>query len=176
MQARAQGFTYLALLLLLAMMSAVLGMTAEVWHTAVQREKERELLFVGNQFRMAIGAYYLAHAKAGKRSSENAKVYPATLEELLKDTQEPLTRRYLRKIYRDPMTGGSEWGLVRRGDGGIVGVHSLSEDRAIKVAGFDAENVGLEGAEKYADWVFEYSPQKPPAATGTNAALNAGNG
>ncbi len=57
------GFTYLALLLVIVVMGVVMGATAEIWHTAVQREKERELLFVGNQFRNAIRSYYMDHRR-----------------------------------------------------------------------------------------------------------------
>jgi type II secretory pathway pseudopilin PulG len=139
------GFTYLTLLLMIVVMGIVLGAAAEVWHTAVQREKERELLFVGNQFRTAIGLYYLGHAK-----------FPHNLEDLLKDPQYASTKRYLRKIYRDPMTGSSEWAVVRRADGGIVGVHSLSENQPIKIAGFGVAGNSFDGAVKYSDWVFAY--------------------
>ncbi|ADE12051.1 type II secretion system protein [Sideroxydans lithotrophicus] len=143
------GFTYLVLLLVIVVMGAVLGATAEVWHTAVQREKERELLFAGNQFRIAIGLYHLNHAK-----------FPSSLEDLLKDSQYAYTRRYLRKIYRDPMTGASEWGLVRGGDGGIIGVHSLSEMHPIKVAGFGSAGNSFDGAVKYSEWVFAYQQRQ----------------
>jgi type II secretory pathway pseudopilin PulG len=139
------GFTYLTLLLMIVVMGIVLGAAAEVWHTAVQREKERELLFVGNQFRTAIGLYYLSHAK-----------FPHNLEDLLKDPQYASTKRYLRKIYRDPMTGASVWGVIRRADGGIVGVHSLSENQPIKIAGFGVAGNSFDGAVKYSDWVFAY--------------------
>lgn len=143
------GFTYLAVLLVIVVMGAVLGATAEVWHTTVQREKERELLFVGNQFRHAIELYYLSHAG-----------YPHNLEDMLKDPLSPATRRYLRKIYRDPMTGGDEWGLIRRPDGGIMGVHSLSDMHPIKIAGFGAAGSSFEGALKYSEWVFMYLPRR----------------
>lgn len=143
------GFTYLVLLLVILIMGAVLGATAEVWHTAVQREKERELLFVGNQFRIAIGLYYASHAK-----------FPHSLADLLKDPLYPATRRYLRKIYRDPMTGGSEWGVVRRADGGIIGVHSLSEMPPIKVAGFGKAGNSFDGAVKYSEWVFAFQARQ----------------
>jgi type II secretory pathway pseudopilin PulG len=142
------GFTYLALLLVIVVMGAVLGGTAEVWHTAAQREKERELLFAGNQFRMAIGAYYQDHAK-----------YPHELADLLKDSQYAATRRYLRKLFRDPITGGKEWGVVRRGDGGIVGVHSLSEKTPLKIAGFGTTGGSFDGAVKYSQWIFAYLPR-----------------
>ncbi len=146
------GFTYLGVLLVIAVMAAVLGGTADVWHTTVQREKERELMFVGKQFRAAIGQYYASH-----------RMYPHNLEDLVKDPSYPSTRRYLRKIYRDPMTGTSDWAVVRMGDGGIVGVHSLSEKKPIKIAGFGPTGNGFDAAVKYSDWVFAWRLQ--PTAT-----------
>lgn len=143
------GFTYLALLLVIVVMTAVLGATAEVWHTAVQRDKERELLFVGNQFRNAIRSYYMDHRR-----------YPNNLEDLLKDPQSPAPRRYLRKIFHDPITGRNEWGVVRGADGGIAGVHSLSAAAPIKVAGFGMHGNGFDGAVKYSDWVFAFMPRR----------------
>ncbi|MFA5082297.1 MAG: hypothetical protein WC474_07125, partial [Hydrogenophilaceae bacterium] len=103
---KARGFTYLAILIAIAMMSAVMGVTLDVWHTAQLREKERELLFVGEQFRQAIGRYYLA-------TPGREKKFPASLDELLEDTRLSGVQRYLRRIYRDPTTGVAEWGLVR---------------------------------------------------------------
>lgn len=146
------GFTYLGLLLVIVVMGAVLGGTADVWHTTVQREKERELLFVGKQFRAAIGLYYVNH-----------RMYPHNLEDLVKDPSYPSTKRYLRKIYRDPITGTSDWAVVRTGGGGIIGVHSLSEKKPIKVAGFGTTGNGFDAAVKYSDWVFAWRPQ--PTAT-----------
>jgi type II secretory pathway pseudopilin PulG len=140
-----RGFTYLTLLLMIVVMGIVLGAAAEVWHTAVQREKERELLFAGNQFRIAITLYYRNHA-----------TFPHNLEDLLKDPQYAFTKRYLRKLYRDPMTGSNEWGVVRRADGGIVGIHSLSENHPVKIAGFGVAGSSFDGAVKYSDWVFAY--------------------
>ena len=155
------GFTYLTLMLVIVVMGALLGAAAEVWHTAVQREKERELLFAGRQFRTAIGLYYVKHAK-----------YPHNLEDLLKDPQYPSTQRYLRKIYRDPMTGKNEWGLLRMADGGIAGVHSLSENSPIKVAGFGATGGSFDGAVKYSDWVFVYRSRKFSPVPAANADLS----
>jgi type II secretory pathway pseudopilin PulG len=151
------GFTYLALMLAIVVMGVLLGAATEVWHTGMQREKERELLFVGNQFRMAIAQYYLQHAKL-----------PHNLEDLLKDSQYAYTQRYLRKIYRDPMTGTNEWGLVRRADGGIAGVHSLSDKQPIKIAGFGVTGNSFDGAVKYSDWVFAYQSRQVPAAKKPN--------
>jgi hypothetical protein len=70
-------------------------------------------------------------------------------------------QRYLRRIYVDPMTGSKEWGLVRAADGGIAGVHSLSEATPLKTANFPAGNEDLAGKTRYADWRFVYAPAAP---------------
>lgn len=144
---RQAGFTYLGVLALVAIMGAALGATAEVWHIAQQREKERQLLFAGQQFRLAIERYYLNSPGKDRR-------YPNSLDDLLKDPRHPDTRRYLRRIWRDPFTGEAEWGLVRGRDGGIVGVHSLSGTAPLKRANFGPGEAGFEAAASYADWVF----------------------
>jgi hypothetical protein len=56
------------------------------------------------------------------------------------------------------MTGKNEWGLVKGPDGGIGGVYSLSEDKPLKVAGFKLRDATLEGAQKYSDWKFTFTP------------------
>lgn len=109
------GFTYIGLLILVALMSIVLAATGLVWHTETQREKERELLFAGEQFRRAIGAYY--------DRSPGEKKWPGKLEDLLHDRRFPTTQRYLRRLYVDPMTGSADWGLVKGPESEIVGVY-----------------------------------------------------
>jgi len=149
---REGGFTYLGLLALVAIMGVSLAAIGEVWHTAQRREKEQELLFVGSQFRRAISLYY-------ERTPGNGR-YPANLEDLLKDPRYPSTQRYLRKIYRDPINGGTEWGVIRKPDGGIYGVHSLSEEEPIKVGNFSLADKDFEGKTKYADWIFAHIPKE----------------
>jgi len=162
---RQRGFTYLTVLFIVAILAAGLALVGEVWETSAKREKEADLLFVGNQYRMAIQRYVLA----GKAQ------YPQKLEDLLQDQRQPSIQRYLRKLYPDPMTGKSEWGFVKGPDGGIGGVYSLSEDKPLKVAGFKLRDASLEGAQKYSDWKFAYSPAPapgaaPPGATQPGAA------
>lgn len=141
------GFTYLGVLALVAILSAVSAATAEVWHTVMQREKEKQLLFIGEQYAQAITRYYRSSAGGVGR-------YPASLDDLLKDPRYPDTRRYLRRIWVDPMTGQDDWVFVRGQDGGIMGVHSQSEAHPIKIGNFGPDEQGFEGAESYADWVF----------------------
>jgi hypothetical protein len=68
-------------------------------------------------------------------------------------------------MYADPITGTNEWGLVKAPDGGIWGVHSLSTERPLKLAGFKVQDAGFERAQSYADWKFHPVPatQKPSA-------------
>lgn len=143
----AAGFTYIALLITIAIIGVILALTGEVWHMAMQREKERELLFVGDQFRRAI-IQYSRHTQAGSGR------YPLNLEDLLKDMRTPNTQRYLRKIYIDPITGSSQWGLIKGPSGEIFGVYSLSEDEPVKKSNFSSVDASFEGKTKYSEWVF----------------------
>ncbi len=158
MRGRERGFTFLGLMMIITIMGVVLYSVGEVWHLARKREKEQELLFIGAQFRQAIRAYY-ENAPASHRMQR----YPTHLEDLLKDPRYPGTHRYLRRLYSDPMRGVAEWGLIRDQKGGIIGVHSLSEDSPLKLAGFRLADADLAGQEKYSNWLFKYVPPQPPA-------------
>lgn len=149
-----KGFTYLGLLFAIALLGATLALTGVVWHTVQKREKERQLLFVGQQFRQAIAAYY-------NHSAGSVKQYPQTLEELLKDPRQLTAQRYLRRLYRDPVTGKAEWGLVKTRDDRIMGVYSLSEDEPVKQGNFREAEREFEGKPRYADWHFVYVPLQP---------------
>jgi hypothetical protein len=157
------GFTYLGVLFAVFFISVGLGGAAEVWHTAQKREKERELLFIGNQFRLAIANYY-------NKSPGGAKDYPKELSDLLQDKRFVVMQRHLRKIYADPMTGSKEWGLVKSHDDRITGVYSLSEAQPMKTANFAQADKEFEGKEKYSEWKFVYAPQLvtggPPTSAG----------
>lgn len=146
---RQRGVAYLALLILVTAMGAALAATGTIWHETRQREKERELLFVGERYRRAILQYY---------ESSLDKKYPTTLDALLLDARMPGIRRYLRRPYRDPLTNSEKWGLVMAPQGGIMGVYSLAEGTPIKQANFAPRLVGFENKNSYADWKFVYVP------------------
>jgi type II secretory pathway pseudopilin PulG len=157
-----KGFTYLTILFVVAIMGIGLALVGQMWQTVAVREREAELLQVGNEYRKAIERYYLS----GPRQ------YPRTLADLLMDPRQPGTARYLRKLYPDPVSGKDEWGLVPAPDGGIAGVYSVSESAPLKSAGFAVRDNGFEGKSKYSEWKFVYVPQqeaqpvtapKPPA-------------
>lgn len=151
------GLTYLAALIAVALFGVVLAATGMVWQTVARREKERELLFVGDQFRKAIQLYY------ERTPGGVARRYPESLDNLLKDNRQPSTQRYLRKIYVDPMTNKTEWGLVPAPGGGILGVYSLSEEAPIKSGNFAYADLDFENKSKYSEWKFLYAPTVAPS-------------
>lgn len=146
-----RGFTYIGLLLSIAMLGAALATAGLVWHTQVRREQERELLFVGEQFRRAIGMYY--------ERSPGEKKFPDAIDELLLDPRFPNVQRYLRRIYVDPVTGSRDWGIVEGPGGGIMGVYSQAQARPLKQANFRPSQSDFEARERYSDWRFVYVPQ-----------------
>ena len=148
------GFTYIALLIIIAVTGAALAAVGELSSFAAQREKEGELLAVGGEIRSAIGAFY-------ERSPGGAKRYPQSLEELLEDKRYPVAQRYLRRLYADPLTGKPDWGLVEAPGGGVMGVYSKSDRAPVRSGNFPAENESFATAKTYADWKFFYAPKEP---------------
>jgi len=115
-------------------MNVTLAMAATLWSFALQREKERELLFAGNQFRQAIGLYY-------EQTPGTVKHYPHKLKDLIRDDRYLNVRRYLRQIYQDPMTGKTDWQLIPAPDGGIMGVYSNSDKKCRQKPGISAISI-----------------------------------
>jgi type II secretory pathway pseudopilin PulG len=151
-----QGFVYAGLLVALVVMGIALAALGDAWHGLQRRERERELLFAGHQFRNALTQYY-------RQAPAGSPRYPYQLADLLRDPRVPATRRYLRQIYVDPMAGSTEWGLVRGADGAIYGVYSLSHERPLKHARFARADQAFVQAATYADWVFMFSPGQAAA-------------
>ena len=145
-----EGFSYIGILLVIALVGVQLGLAGVVWSFAQARQKERELLFVGGQFRTAISQYYL-------NPKGPQKEYPRRLDDLLKDPRYPGTVRHLRKIYADPITGKKQWGLVKLPNGGIVGVYSLSEKEPIKTGNFRPADISFTRKQRYSEWKFVHA-------------------
>lgn len=140
------GFTYIGLLFAVAVLGITLATVGIVWSTQIRREKEFELLWIGDQYREAIGRYY---AVGGQ--------YPQDLSDLVEDKRFPLVRRYLRKLFPDPMTGQVDWQLIAAPGLGIMGVASSSQGKPIKVAGFGIRDTSFQDTECYCDWKFMYA-------------------
>jgi type II secretory pathway pseudopilin PulG len=144
---RTQGFTLVAVLVLLALCLLGLSIAGPIWSQRVRREREHDLLRVGSLYAQAIAAYY-------NDSPGSLKQYPLRLDMLLADTRFVGTRRYLRQLYPDPVNAGQPWGLVLDAQQRIVGVYSRSEAAPIAEGPLDLGAVQLPAAQHYSDWKF----------------------
>ena len=165
-----RGYAMAALLIGLAVMSIMMGMMLPVWSHVVQREKEEELIFRGQQYARAIGLF----------QRKFANTPPPSIDVLVE-------QHFLRKKYKDPITNddfqpifanqagmqvSSPTGARAPGQvatpqlatspqpisvaggvspngaaGGIIGVTSKSKDTSIKL---------YNGRDKYNEWAFIY--------------------
>ena len=159
-----RGFTYIGLLLAVALMGAALAATGSVWSVHAQREREADLLYAGDQIRAAIKRYYeeVPHGQQHR--------FPQRLEDLLLDRRWPTVQRHLRRLYLDPMTGSADWALVPAPGGGILGVHSRSTAAPLKRQGFGRLDTAFEDAATLADWRFVYRVAEEEGAEATQPA------
>ncbi len=81
-----------------AIMGIMMSVAMPVWHQAMQREKEEELIFRGMQYARAVGLY----------QRKNGNAYPPSLDVLVQ-------QKYLRKKYKDPMTEDGVFQLIPAG-------------------------------------------------------------
>lgn len=146
-----EGFILLGLLVLMIVSGFALAQVGALWKNAVQREREQELLKVGEVIENAIGRYY-------NQTPGIIKQYPPSLEALLYDERFTKPRKYLRKIYIDPITQREGWGIVEAPTGGIMGVYSLSDKLPYKTKGFRPKYVHFENKKFYGEWYFAYIP------------------
>jgi type II secretory pathway pseudopilin PulG len=137
------------MLFALAMFGVGLAAVGESWSAASQREREEELIQIGQAYVRAIGTYYA-------QSPGAAKSYPFALQDLVEDKRFVGVQRHLRKIYLDPVGRRAQWGLVRAVDGGISGVYSLSEKRPLRRQPLLLSGAAPVVGERYADWKFVY--------------------
>lgn len=132
------GFTYLMLLWWVALSGVMLMALPQSWSQAMRRQREAELVFRGEQMRQAIESYRkVVLANGGAQ-------WPTNLQDLLEDHRGPKVVRHLRRLWPDPITGRSQWGLVKDGVD-IKGV--FSDSTAVPLA-------APEGVTQYKDWRF----------------------
>ena len=145
-----RGFAMAGLLVTIALLSLAMSVAMPTWKTMAQREKEEELLWRGQQYDRAIQLYRKKNAAPGAPSVDKL-----------------VEGRFLRKKYKDPITGG-DFELVgvsqagnapgvqqpQRGFGQLVGgVRSKSKAKSLRI---------VNGRSVYSDWQFTYVPWKPP--------------
>lgn len=147
---RQRGAVLLVVMLFVLVSTLAASSLVQSYQTQARREKEEQLLFVGDQYRRAIASYYSVVPPGGARS------LPQRIEDLLSDQRFPTAMQHLRKAYPDPMTGQADWVLVR-GSGGIAGVHSRSTLEPYKQAGFEPRYQLFGGRKSYTEWMFVVS-------------------
>lgn len=109
------GFTYLGLLMAIALLSIGLTGASEVWFTTAQRQRTEQSQWAAQAFVNAIGSYYESGPVGVKR-------FPKRMDDLLEDRRGGSVRRHLRQIYPNPFTGESTWEWLAAPDGGVMGL------------------------------------------------------
>jgi type II secretory pathway pseudopilin PulG len=186
----AGGYTLVVVVMLVAIMSIMMAVAVQTVSFQMQREREAELIFRGQQYVEGIRLY---RQKFGR--------YPMRLKELWE--ADP---KVLRQKWTDPITGSDQWGLVflgqegqqvggaggpippgrqrpqatptrtptfgDRGLGGggekigpIVGVYSLSKDTSVKI---------YEGRTQYNEWKFVFKEQEGAGGQGGTGGQDPG--
>lgn len=95
------GYILLAVLFLVMMVLITLSLAAPKMAADIERDREVELVHRGQQYVRAIKLYY---KKFGS--------YPPSIDALVKTNE----IRFLRKRYKDPMTGKDDWHLIHFGE------------------------------------------------------------
>jgi type II secretory pathway pseudopilin PulG len=88
------GFVLLAVIFLTVILIVSLAIAAPKIARSIQRDKELETIHRGEQYKRAIKLYY---QKFGS--------YPTSIDQLVETNQ----MRFLRKKYKDPLTGKDDW-------------------------------------------------------------------
>lgn len=114
--ARARGFTFIELMMTLAIMAVLATVAVPLAQLGVQRQKEHALRVALGDIREALDAY--------KRASDQGRIalkvgesgYPRALAQLVEgvdDQRSPSKRKlyFLRRLPDDPMAADGAWGL-----------------------------------------------------------------
>jgi type II secretory pathway pseudopilin PulG len=170
-----RGYAMAALLIAMSVMAVLLTVALPTWRQTIQREREEELIFRGNQYARAIGLYQKKYANAS----------PASLDVLIE-------QHYLRKKFKDPVSPNEDGefqplyaGAPTPGTGagtgagsgtvagttptgrGIIGVASKNTSASIRV---------YNGHSQYNEWQFIPVQQSSRGGTGGQGSQQGGTG
>lgn len=158
---QSSGFAYVMLLVAVAVLSVFAAGSLQLGSQLSRQHAEQALLDVGGEFQRALYSYSGTTATTsttgnggGGNAAANLARGPRTLEELLRDGRTASTKRHLRQLYADPMTGSTQWGVIKDPAGFILGIYSKSSERPIKQTNFDMLQAHFEDAESYSKWIF----------------------
>jgi len=94
------GIIFITVLVAVVILSVFIAILTKSWIYQIKRVNEEQLIYIGEHYARAIRNFHLQH-----------KRYPFKLKELI-ETQP----RYLRKLYKDPITNSETWGIIRLSD------------------------------------------------------------
>jgi type II secretory pathway pseudopilin PulG len=156
---RCAGFSYIVLLVVVALIGLGSARVGVAWEHADRREREQELLRIGQLYADAL-------RRARLDTPGSSRGYPARLEDLLLDARFVGTRRHIRRLYPDPLAPARPWGLIRDEHGAIIAVYSQDERQPLTQVQIISEVVALPaGAASYADWKFMPRQQVLPSGS-----------
>ena len=128
------GFIMVALLVSMAVTAVWMTALLPSWKQQVRRQQEAELTFRGEAISNAIFRYW----------QKNGNTFPPSLDVLV-------AQKFLRKKYKDPITGKDFLPLMGgagTGRGGIVGVRSTSNEQSIRI---------YNNQQTYSQFGFDYT-------------------
>jgi type II secretory pathway pseudopilin PulG len=150
-----RGYSLIALMVAITIMLILMAAAVPSLRYVVKNDREEELLFRGGEIADAIIRYQRKHGSA----------YPPSLEAMVQG-------RFLRKLYKDPMSKDGKWRLLRQGEalppsgqtrpdaektraamsttptmvmGPIIGVASRSREKSLRI---------LNGRTRSDEWYF----------------------
>jgi hypothetical protein len=143
------GYALLLAILGVTLLTIFLTVARMIWESEAQRDLEEELMFRARQYVTAIQLYLRKHNN----------IPPENLEILLKE-------KFIRQLYKDPMTASGKWDLVlreRAGSSNKILVAPLEMLVQLKTRGFMAGVCSTSpttsfrnyrGRKKYNEWAF----------------------
>jgi general secretion pathway protein G len=110
-----RGLTLVELVVAFTILITLSAMALPMARYKVRREKERDLRYALREIRTAIDKYKdMAEQQQLGQTKLGTENYPETLEILVEGVKVPGPQdkkiRFLRRLPRDPFTGGTDWG------------------------------------------------------------------
>jgi len=180
-----RGYAMAALLVTLAVMSVLLSAALPAWRHEAQREKEAELVFRGEQYARAVALF----------RAKNQNAFPPSVDVLVqgkflrKKYLDPITNKEFDLIgaaTQTPTSPGTQTPGGTRGatptppapssigagassivSGGIMGVHSKSQETSIRI---------YKGQSRYDQWNFVFTAMNRPGGNDPGALNPGGRG
>ena len=121
-RAGSQGFILLSLLFFVAAIAIQVAISLPRAAMQAQRIREERLIYRGKQYKRAVQLYFRKYQK-----------YPEKIDDL----EETNGQRFLRRRYKDPLTGEDEWRLVHMGADGRMAdslIYDIEEEEGREVA------------------------------------------